>query len=347
MMAANEHDRLSGLRSQSVRLLSILLWFQVLAIGACCWAEGRDLVLPVSAGLALAAVVQFAAFRDRVGGSARVVGGVCLMISISILVGAASGSKMQVDLHMYYFAALAVLTATCDWRVIVAATATVALHHLAFDLLMPDLVYQGGSDHLRLALHATILVFEAGALSWLAVVLEQAFKSVAVQTLRAEDALLEAKSRHDQIIQATEQGAAARMANEEDRARMAQEDAATLDHLGAALKQLAGGDLGYRIDVDLPAKSATLRFDFNAAMEQLESVVSKVANNAAAIRAGCGDISTATEDLKSSDRAPSGLAGGDRGGPRPHDPIRKADIGRCKPRPHRRAAGRGRRGPVE
>ena len=105
-----------------------------------------------------------------------------------MLVYQLSGHPWQIDMHMYFFAALACLVAYCDYRPIVAGTVAVALHHLALNFLLPAAIYPGGADLGRVVLHAVILLIEAGVLVWLAHKLSQLFETTAQKTAEAEAA---------------------------------------------------------------------------------------------------------------------------------------------------------------
>ena len=85
---------------------------------------------------------------------ARSLSAVLLMAQISTLVAGLKGHPFQVDMHMAYFAALAVVIVYCDWRAILAAAATVAVHHLVLSFVMPDLVFPGSASLARVVLHA-------------------------------------------------------------------------------------------------------------------------------------------------------------------------------------------------
>ena len=54
-----------------------------------------------------------------------------------------SGHAWQIDIHMYFFAALALLVAYCDYRPILIGTAAVALHHLVLNFVLPAAVFPG------------------------------------------------------------------------------------------------------------------------------------------------------------------------------------------------------------
>jgi methyl-accepting chemotaxis protein len=149
----------------------------------------------------------------------------------------------------------------------------------------------------RLALHALILGLEAAALIWLAVRLETMFSAIGAEAARAEISRLAAENSHGEALAAASQAQASHRMHEGARAKAAQEDQTTLRSLAAALESLADGNLTYRMDMSLPAKSEALRHSFNAAIEKLHSAMQAVANSAAAIRAGSRDISTAIGDL--------------------------------------------------
>lgn len=59
-------------------------------------------------------------------------------------------SVPPVDIHMYYFAALALLAASCDWRVIEAGSTAAAVHPIVLNFALPSLIYPGSSNLLCL-----------------------------------------------------------------------------------------------------------------------------------------------------------------------------------------------------
>ncbi|MBL8774020.1 MAG: globin-coupled sensor protein [Phenylobacterium sp.] len=65
----------------------------------------------------------------------------------------------------------------------------------------------------------------------------------------------------------------------------------------AALADLASGDLTKRISADFQGDYLKLKEDFNQALDSLESVLSEISANAAAMRSGTGEISQAADDL--------------------------------------------------
>jgi methyl-accepting chemotaxis protein len=120
---------------------------------------------------------------------------VALMGSVSLLVFQMSGHRWQIDLHMYFFAALAFLAAYCDYRPVVIATVAVAFHHLVLNFLLPAAVFPEGFDLPRVILHAVILLMEAALLIWLARTLALLFDTTAKKTVEAEARFAEARAQ--------------------------------------------------------------------------------------------------------------------------------------------------------
>ena len=127
---------------------------------------------------------------DRSGMLARYLIAVALVTNVSLMVWLAHG-PMQIDLHMYYFAGLALLTAFCDWRVIVLAAAATAVHHLGLNFILPMAVFPDGANFGRVVLHAVIVVVETATLIWLTYYLTKLF----ADNRRAIAEMAEARSR--------------------------------------------------------------------------------------------------------------------------------------------------------
>jgi methyl-accepting chemotaxis protein len=88
-----------------------------------------------------------------------------------------------------------------------------------------------------------------------------------------------------------------RAANDAEREKAELSQGIVVSEIGSGLTQLARGDLTCRIASDFPAEYATLRADFNLALEQLQDSMSKVAGAVDGIQGGAGEISHAADDL--------------------------------------------------
>jgi methyl-accepting chemotaxis protein len=183
-----ESDDLGALRETTSKILLAVLWLHVpiaLIIGM---MRGADWLFPVllMAAMAIAATVSWRAAGNAL--STQLTFAVALMGDVSTLVYQMSGHPWQIDLHMYFFAALACLVAYYDYRPIVAGTVAVALHHLALNFIFPAAIYPGGADFGRVVMHAVILLIEAGVLIGLSLKLSQLFETTARKTAEAETA---------------------------------------------------------------------------------------------------------------------------------------------------------------
>ncbi len=84
-----------------------------------------------------------------------------LMGEVMSLLIATRGYGWQMDMHMAFFAALALCALMYDVRAIILGTVLVAVHHLGLGLFLDDLVFYGGGGVPRVAFHAAILLVEA------------------------------------------------------------------------------------------------------------------------------------------------------------------------------------------
>ena len=70
-----------------------------------------------------------------------------------------------------------------------------------------------------------------------------------------------------------------------------------VEETARALSRLADGDLTARITEDFAGDYRKLKDDFNSAIERLESSMTEISSNTAAMRSGAGEISQAADDL--------------------------------------------------
>ncbi|WP_082364653.1 methyl-accepting chemotaxis protein [Novosphingobium sp. AAP93] len=84
-------------------------------------------------------------------------------------------------------------------------------------------------------------------------------------------------------------------------ARTQREDATkqalVVERMGAALGQLAEGDLVHRIEPPFPAEYEQLREAYNAAAQRLDAVLARVGGTAHSVSTGAAEIRTASSDL--------------------------------------------------
>jgi methyl-accepting chemotaxis protein len=142
---------------------------------AVAWALGQDVTFAFLTATLLGATPLLAWRLKR---PMKVIGfalAVALAGQTSILVYLFTGHPWQVEMHFYYFAVLAMLSGFCDWMVLLAAAGLIAAHHLGLNFALPDAVYPGGSNFLRVVVHAVVVVIETAMLVGIGYAIRGAF----------------------------------------------------------------------------------------------------------------------------------------------------------------------------
>jgi methyl-accepting chemotaxis protein len=117
----------------------------------------------------------------------------------------------------------------------------------------------------------------------------------AVQTFK--DAAIEKVRLEAEAVEQRRQAEVDRASAEAERAEGARRQAEVVTQVATGLEKLSSGVLTFRLEHAFAAEYEKLRSDFNAAMEQLQQTMKVVADNAAGIRSGAGEISQASDDL--------------------------------------------------
>jgi len=167
MMPATTLDSLTLLRATASRWLLGLLWLAVAVSVAVAIAVGVRPWLSLGLAAAAATIATVLVWHDPAGLSARVAVTLAAVAVPAQLVALLAGHPWQIDLHMPFFAVLAMLAAYADWRLILLGAAVIAVHHLALNVVLPELVFPAGADLARVVLHALIVVLQTGVLVWL------------------------------------------------------------------------------------------------------------------------------------------------------------------------------------
>lgn len=167
-----QSSTLDRIRTTSGKAIVLILWINVgLVLGVNAWHGALPTLTVVGAALALAAPATWLSYRDLIGPPTRIVSSMALAGLVALLVAVLQrngvGRSLQLDVHMYFFACLAIVAVWLDWKALVAYSAVVAVHHLGFSLLLPGLVFPDGGGIDRVMLHAVILIAQTGVLVWL------------------------------------------------------------------------------------------------------------------------------------------------------------------------------------
>jgi methyl-accepting chemotaxis protein len=122
-------------------------------------------VVSESVGPAIGALVAYALFRNtRVF---RAVGALLLMLYSGVIIHLGAG---LVEWHFHVFVGMAALVLYYDWVPIVVAAATIALHHIILDEVLPQAVFNHGDLPSRgiVVLHAVFVVMHSTVLCTIA-----------------------------------------------------------------------------------------------------------------------------------------------------------------------------------
>ncbi|HVJ52895.1 MAG TPA: methyl-accepting chemotaxis protein [Aliidongia sp.] len=204
---------LAGLRRNAGMGLLILLWAHVaLTLGVAILVHA-DWLWPTLFMSVLAGAATVAYRFDPVGQASRLVTAVAAVGAVSLLVYVMRGQPWQLDIHMYYFAILAVLSVYCDWQVLLLAAGATALHHLWLNFVFPAAIYPGGGDFGRVVLHAVVLVLETAVLAWLDIRLVELFETSARNLAEITQAQDESARLHAEQDRLRDRAEAARQAS--------------------------------------------------------------------------------------------------------------------------------------
>ncbi len=240
--------RIKALRQKFSAYMVILIWVNTGLIFLLSLFAAGHMNMPALVGAVMIAGSATLTWRgEPTGPATRVVTSMALAALVALMVYALSGTAYQIDMHMYFFALLAVCAAWCDWRALGAYAAVVAVHHLVLNYALPAAVFPTTSPDLaRVLMHAAVLILQTGVLGWLVHNLEAAFvASEAAESKASQQADMEkrrAKSIVAQILEASDAiNTAAReiAVGNDDLSRRTVEQATSLEKTASGVEEMA------------------------------------------------------------------------------------------------------------
>ena len=268
-------NELNELRRKGALGLLINCWLTVLAIAGGAFLAGTGM-MPAVLAAAVTVVPSLLVLRGGGDLQTRLAIAFAMPIYPAILLWQWSGQHWMLDIHMTFFAAIAMLTLLADWRPVLLAAGVTAVHHLALNFAAPSLVFPDGSDLARVILHAVVVIAETAVL----VKISASFERLVIEQAAAQNA----RERMEEV--AREERAEAQVAQQ-----------TVIEEIGTGLRALAAGDLSLRIENSFPGSYEALRGHFNTAASDLDRIVNNVTRSASQIETGSCEIRSATDDL--------------------------------------------------
>jgi len=169
---------LDQLRTRFGSFLVVLLWLHVPLLVVVAMMVGGNIAFAAISGIALAGAYHLSWWRHGIAPATRYLSAVALMGEPALLVYLLAGREWQMDMHMYFFAMLALTIAWCDSRALIVAAVAVAIHHLLLNFILPLAVFPHSSAVTRVYLHAGIVAFQTAVLVWLSNTLVERFERI-------------------------------------------------------------------------------------------------------------------------------------------------------------------------
>lgn len=282
-------EGLQAIRGTAARILVAYLWLHVPLVLLVGWGAETAILAPAVLAALLAAAATLTWWLQPGGAATRYTIAVALALMPAVLVYQLSNHPWQIDLHMYFFAAIAMTTVFCDWRAVLVAAGAVAVHHLLLNFVLPAAVFPGGASLARVVLHAVVVVIEAGVLIWLAsrlVVLFTTSEAAVAEAREASHRVEEAaRQQHALEEQAQREKAEllARLADEFD--RTVGQVIASISEQGRGLEETAAALLRLASETNRGAAQLT------GATQAATGDVEAVASAAEELRASIHEIS--------------------------------------------------------
>ena len=156
--------RLFDFQMSIARLLLGLTALHAVALTAMAAVMDRNPGLAAAISFGVAGFAAVAYLRrvpiQALGGALAI----ALVVQTALLLLIFQGHRWQIEMHFYFFAILAMLAGLCEWRVMVLAAGLIAAYHVLFNQIMPDVLYPGGVDVMRVGVHALVVSIETAML---------------------------------------------------------------------------------------------------------------------------------------------------------------------------------------
>ncbi|MCH2038231.1 MAG: methyl-accepting chemotaxis protein, partial [Rickettsiales bacterium] len=238
-----ENATIESTRNKAVMFLSNFNMVQVVFVAIAAYVAGNSILIPSIASLCLGILIlcirkssNKALVNNMI--AASLMGQVCLILV------ALKGHPYQIDVHMYFFAILGMISGLFCMTAIIMATLVVAAHHLILYILFPVYVFPDDSNLIRVVIHAVILLCEAGVLLWIVALIQASFSNSSKKTQEAENALQRAHDLEQERIEERKRQ------KDEQKRLLAEREQQIMDDISGIITACGRGDFTKRIDED-------------------------------------------------------------------------------------------------
>jgi methyl-accepting chemotaxis protein len=184
-----QNSGIEALRASFAGPLLGALWGLALFIATIAWLRDLPLALPISlTAIAMMLPVTHIFLRGWTAPLARYTSAAAMQGLMGLLVLAFEGTNLQIDMHMAFYAGLAIIAGWCCAISIVLGAGLIALHHLILNFVYPLAVFPDGDGLHRVAVHAIIVISETLVLAWLTQRLSAALATSDAATVKARTA---------------------------------------------------------------------------------------------------------------------------------------------------------------
>jgi methyl-accepting chemotaxis protein len=291
-------NSLKELRSSFGQGIIVLIWVNVCLIAAAAFSIAHVSALVATGSAVLIALGATVTWKtDQTGPATRIVTSMALAAQVALLVYAFSSHRYQIDIHMYFFATLAVCAGWCDWRAIVAYAAVTAIHHLLLNFILPAAVFPDGADLWRVIVHAVILVMQTAVLIWIVHHLQHALESSETAAASAETARKETERAAEAAATLSEKAREESGRAAEEQRRSMDEQTQVVRSLKTGLGKLASGDLTFQLTEQFPGAYEEIKGEFNLSIARLRETLQALSESTREVSNASTEISESTTDL--------------------------------------------------
>ncbi len=156
-----------GLQKRGMFIIVPALWLLTAAISVVVLSRSGVGAIAIALSIAINLVPTLCLYKQRIDQAARAATGLAAGVQPAVLVFVMQGLSSQIDMHLYFFVALAMLIPLLDKWPIVISCSVIILHHAGLAILAPEWVFFGEVSVLKVAIHGVATLCIGAALCWI------------------------------------------------------------------------------------------------------------------------------------------------------------------------------------